>query len=90
MERFKVIERETKQKPYSKDALGNNYKFDPHHKEQEEIRDWLQVRLNNLTKFNIKLKFYSFGNLSNQILLENLSKNILIFDLGKNLFVKRE
>jgi len=48
MERFKVIERETKQKPYSKDALGNNYKFDPHHKEQEEIRDWLQGCNNKL------------------------------------------
>jgi hypothetical protein len=41
MERFKVIERETKQKPYSKDALS--YKFDPLQKEQEEIREWLQV-----------------------------------------------
>lgn len=43
MERFKVIERETKQKPYSKDALGNSYKFDPLHKEQEDLREWLQV-----------------------------------------------
>jgi hypothetical protein len=41
MERFKVIERETKQKPYSKDALS--YKFDPLQKEQEEMREWLQV-----------------------------------------------
>jgi len=49
MERFKVIERETKQKPYSKDALGNNYKFDPHHKEQEEIREWLQSCSNKLS-----------------------------------------
>jgi CCR4-NOT transcription complex subunit 3 len=49
MERFKVIERETKQKPYSKDALGNNYKFDPHHKEQEEIREWLQGCNNKLS-----------------------------------------
>jgi len=52
MERFKVIERETKQKPYSKDALGSNYKFDPHHKEQEEIREWLQVRI-LLFNFNV-------------------------------------
>ncbi len=55
MERFKVIERETKQKPYSKDALGNNYKFDPHHKEQEEIREWLQVRIFKLSS-TIKLE----------------------------------
>jgi len=43
MERFKVIERETKQKPYSKDALGGSFKFDPLHKEQEDLREWLQV-----------------------------------------------
>lgn len=43
MERFKVIERETKQKPYSKDALGSSYKFDPLQKEKEEIIQWLQV-----------------------------------------------
>jgi len=48
MERFKVIERETKQKPYSKDALGGTYKFDPLHKEQEDLREWLQGCNNKL------------------------------------------
>jgi CCR4-NOT transcription complex subunit 3 len=48
MERFKVIERETKQKPYSKDALGGNTKFDPLHKEHEEIDNWLQSSINKL------------------------------------------
>jgi CCR4-NOT transcription complex subunit 3 len=46
MEKFKVIERETKQKPYSKDALGgsgSSYKFDPLQKEKEEISQWIQV-----------------------------------------------
>lgn len=43
MERFKVIERETKQKPYSKDALGNALKYDPLHKEKEELNQWLSV-----------------------------------------------
>ena len=45
MERFKVIERETKQKPYSKDALGSGgtFKFDPLYKEKEEINSWIQV-----------------------------------------------
>ncbi len=46
MERFKVIERETKQKPYSKDALGANnnsnaYKFDPLAKEKQELAAWI-------------------------------------------------
>ena len=45
MERFKIIERETKQKPYSKDALGGTSKFDPLQKEQEEVSNWLQVIL---------------------------------------------
>lgn len=43
MERFKAIERETKQKPYSKDALGGSYKFDPLQKEKEEIGQWIKV-----------------------------------------------
>ena len=43
MERFKVIERETKQKPYSKDALGSSYKFDPLQKERDETIQWIQV-----------------------------------------------
>lgn len=43
MEKFKLIERETKQKPYSKDALGNSFKFDPLQKEKEEVLSWIQV-----------------------------------------------
>lgn len=42
MERFKIIERETKQKPYSKDALGNNFKYDHLDREKEEINQWIQ------------------------------------------------
>ena len=50
MERFKLIERETKQKPYSKDALGGSFKFDPLQKEKEEISSWVKssnTKLNN-------------------------------------------
>jgi CCR4-NOT transcriptional regulation complex NOT5 subunit len=44
MEKFKLIERETKQKPYSKDALGNSsFKFDPLQHEKEEINSWIQT-----------------------------------------------
>ena len=49
MERFKIIERETKQKPYSKDALGSSYKFDPLQKEREEMIQWIQVFKKKLT-----------------------------------------
>jgi len=43
MERFKVIERETKTKAYSKEGLGAATKVDPKEKEKEEITIWLSV-----------------------------------------------
>lgn len=49
MERFKVIERETKQKPYSKDALGNSYKYDYMDREKEEINQWIQTSNSRLS-----------------------------------------
>ena len=55
MEKFKAIERETKQKPYSKDALGGSSKYDPQLKEQEEIKDWIQ---NCVTKLSEQLDDY--------------------------------
>ncbi|XP_049819684.1 CCR4-NOT transcription complex subunit 3 isoform X2 [Aethina tumida] len=41
MERFKVVERETKTKAYSKEGLGAAQKLDPAQKEREEIQHWL-------------------------------------------------
>ena len=41
MERFKVVERETKTKAYSKEGLGAAQKLDPAQKEKEEITTWL-------------------------------------------------
>ncbi|BES95529.1 Not1 N-terminal domain, CCR4-Not complex component [Nesidiocoris tenuis] len=41
MERFKVVERETKTKAYSKEGLGAAQKMDPAQKEREEISAWL-------------------------------------------------
>ncbi|GBP48940.1 CCR4-NOT transcription complex subunit 3, partial [Eumeta japonica] len=41
MERFKVVERETKTKAYSKEGLGAAQKLDPAQKEREEISSWL-------------------------------------------------
>jgi CCR4-NOT transcriptional regulation complex NOT5 subunit len=43
MERFKVIERETKTKAYSKEGLGAATKVDPKEKEKEDITNWLSV-----------------------------------------------
>uniref|UniRef100_A0A0E9WI60 CCR4-Not complex component Not N-terminal domain-containing protein n=1 Tax=Anguilla anguilla TaxID=7936 RepID=A0A0E9WI60_ANGAN len=43
MERFKVVERETKTKAYSKEGLGLALKADPAQKEKEEVGQWLTV-----------------------------------------------
>lgn len=45
MERFKVVERETKTKAYSKEGLGAAAKMDPIAKEKAEVSTWLSVRL---------------------------------------------
>lgn len=41
MERFKIVERETKTKAYSKEGLGAAQKMDPAQKEREEMSSWL-------------------------------------------------
>lgn len=43
MERFKVVERETKTKAYSKEGLGSASKLDPQAKEKLEMTTWLSV-----------------------------------------------
>lgn len=45
MERFKVVERETKTKAYSKEGLGLAQKVDPAQREKEETGQWLTVML---------------------------------------------
>lgn len=44
MERFKIVERETKTKAYSKEGLGLAQKVDPAQKEKEDVGMWLTVR----------------------------------------------
>lgn len=48
MERFKVVERETKTKAYSKEGLGAAQKLDPAQREKEEISCWLQTSISAL------------------------------------------
>lgn len=43
MERFKIVERETKTKAYSKEGLGAAAKLDPREKEKDEVLSWLSV-----------------------------------------------
>ncbi|XP_048509047.1 CCR4-NOT transcription complex subunit 3 isoform X8 [Athalia rosae] len=53
MERFKVVERETKTKAYSKEGLGAAQKLDPAQKEREEISNWLT---NSIDVLNCQIK----------------------------------
>nr|CAI5840702.1 unnamed protein product [Callosobruchus analis] len=48
MERFKVVERETKTKAYSKEGLGAAQKLDPAQKERDEIQHWLVCSIDQL------------------------------------------
>uniref|UniRef100_T1IZ81 CCR4-NOT transcription complex subunit 3 n=1 Tax=Strigamia maritima TaxID=126957 RepID=T1IZ81_STRMM len=48
MERFKVVERETKTKAYSKEGLGAAQKLDPAQKEKDEITCWLATSIESL------------------------------------------
>jgi len=57
MERFKVVERETKTKAYSKEGLGAAQKLDPAQKEREEISAWLTQSIESL---NIQVINYYF------------------------------
>ena len=50
MERFKVVERETKTKAYSKEGLGQPQKKDRATKEREEIRCWLTESIERLNQ----------------------------------------
>ncbi|UXI14395.1 CCR4-NOT transcription complex subunit 3 [Sarcoptes scabiei] len=49
MERFKVVERETKTKAYSKEGLGAAQKLDPAQKEKDEITNWLTTSIDSLS-----------------------------------------
>ena len=50
MERFKIVERETKTKAYSKEGLGQPQKKDRATKEREEIRCWLTESIERLNQ----------------------------------------
>ena len=50
MERFKVCERETKTKAFSKEGLGQAMKLDPKEKARNEIRGWINVTVEKLAE----------------------------------------
>jgi len=48
MERFRLVEKESKMKAYSKEGLGQAKKIDPETKEYELCREWLNDTISNL------------------------------------------
>uniref|UniRef100_A0A3B4U044 CCR4-NOT transcription complex subunit 3 n=1 Tax=Seriola dumerili TaxID=41447 RepID=A0A3B4U044_SERDU len=54
MERFKVVERETKTKAYSKEGLGLAQKVDPAQREKEETGQWLTLQ-NTIDTLNMQV-----------------------------------
>ncbi|XP_057823213.2 uncharacterized protein LOC131035519 isoform X2 [Cryptomeria japonica] len=48
MERFKICEKETKTKAFSKEGLGQQPKTDPREKAKSETRDWLNTMVGDL------------------------------------------
>lgn len=48
MERFKIVERETKTKAYSKEGLGAAQKMDPAQRIKDEARNWLTSSISSL------------------------------------------
>lgn len=52
MERFKVCEKETKTKAFSKEGLGQATKLDPREKAKGEMREWLN---DTVDKMNVQV-----------------------------------
>ena len=50
MERFKVCEKETKTKAFSKEGLGQAAKLDPREKKRSDIREWLSTVVGRLNE----------------------------------------
>ena len=50
MERFKVCEKETKTKAFSKEGLGQAAKLDPREKKRIELQDWISDRISKLNE----------------------------------------
>lgn len=51
MEQFKVCEKETKTKAYSKEGLARSDILDPHEQEKQVKREWLQECIDKLNEF---------------------------------------
>ncbi|KAL3317414.1 CCR4-NOT transcription complex, subunit 3 [Cichlidogyrus casuarinus] len=84
MERFKVIEKETKTKAYSKEGLLiNDNRKDPAQREKEEMAEWLRQSITQFKSIAEKIEF------SIESLLSTLKKKRLDKDKGSQLEEKK-
>ena len=93
MERFKIVERETKTKAYSKEGLGAGQKLDPQEKEKEECNQWIAEAIQELQiqidKFEADIETLS-ASLKKKKSDKDVSSRLLINDLTtKNIFLSR-
>ena len=65
MERFKIVERETKTKAYSKEGLTNSARLDPVEKEKAEVQHWMNQCIDTLNiqvdQFEAEIETLSAG-----------------------------
>ena len=65
MERFKIVERETKTKAYSKEGLTNSARLDPVEKEKAEVQHWMNQCIDQLNiqvdQFEAEIESLSIG-----------------------------
>lgn len=85
MERFKIVERETKTKAYSKEGLGLAQKVDPAQREKEEVGTWLTVssRTGSVPVFSYSVSSVTFF----PELLTNAVKLRVLFTSDLNLML---
>lgn len=51
MEKFKICEKETKTKAFSKEGLARDEKLDPHEIEKQKSREWVQAIIERIENF---------------------------------------
>lgn len=77
MERFKVVERETKTKAYSKDGLGAAAKLDPQTKEKAETTQWLSVIIIYIDSLNYQTTKFHWKKSAKPLFLQQTSRRIV-------------
>lgn len=82
MERFKVVERETKTKAYSKEGLGLAQKVDPAQREKEETGQWLTVRGSVVAGLFAALFLHCCFHKAREVVMQNWNTHCSVFAIA--------